>query len=382
MIVPYSFEPIGIIGGGQLGQMMAQSAMTLGIPVGVIDPDPNAPCSVVTSRFTVGRYDDFDSLISFGSDYSRITTEFEHINCNALDYLVSQGKRVAPNPDAVRLIQDKGLQKQFYARHGFPSPEFHLVENRRDINAYIDFLPAVLKLRKNGYDGKGVVSLFSQSDIENAFDLPSVLEKRISIHRELSVVAARDQFGTVLTYQPSELIAHPDAHLLQLLISPARLPATILTRAREIASDLINQLRIVGILAVEFFVTEDGRLLINEIAPRPHNSGHHTMDSAPFSQFDQHIRAVAGLPLGVIDTERPAAMVNLIGEPGNIGVPEIKSLAEWLQAPNVFIHWYGKSAVKPFRKMGHVTILSDTPDGAESIARRAMNELKVVAKVN
>ncbi len=359
--------------------MMLQAARSLNLQCGVLDPDSLAPCHIATHEFSIGSLLDFDSVVEFGRDYERVTTEFEHINCDALAQLEADGTIVYPSAAAIRLIQDKGLQKQFYADHGFPTSPFRLIDDRNALTGHTDFFPAIQKLRKLGYDGKGVYKLKSSESIPNAFDAPSIIEKWVDIAMEFSVIVARNPQGEIQTYKPVELIADPDVHLLRTLISPARIDPEIATHARDIASDLASQLKIVGILAVEFMLSSNGDLLINECAPRPHNSGHHTIQAAPYSQFEQHIRAVMGLPLGKITHETNAIMINLLGKPGHSGRALYRNLDQWLASPDVFVHLYGKKTTNPFRKMGHVTILSASFDDGLKLAAEIQASLEVVS---
>ncbi|NBV84154.1 5-(carboxyamino)imidazole ribonucleotide synthase, partial [bacterium] len=341
-------ERLGILGGGQLGVMMLQAARTLNLTCGILDSDLDAPCRIATHDFHQGSLLEPEDILRFGRQFDRITTEFEHINCDALAQLESEGKIVAPSSRCIRLIQDKGHQKEFYKSKGFPSPDFRLISSRDDLRDHTDFFPAIQKLRRMGYDGKGVYKLRSVSDIDGAFDGPSLIEDWIDIAMELSVIVCRTQSGDIQTFQPVELIADPEAHLLRYLISPARIDPKLAAQAVEIASDLANELGLVGLLAVEFMVSQSGKLLINECAPRPHNSGHHTIESCAHSQFEQHLRAVMGFPLGINKSERPAVMVNLLGKSGHFGPAQYTDCDRWFAHPNVFVHLYGKKQTKSF----------------------------------
>ncbi len=373
-------ERLGILGGGQLGLMMIQSARTLNLSCSVLDSDPDAPCSIATHDLHHGSLLNFDDVVQFGRRFDRVTTEFEHINCDALEILESEGKIVAPSSRCIRLIQDKGLQKQFYKTHGFPTADFRRIGSRDELYSHTDFLPAIQKLCRMGYDGKGVYKLRSSDDIGSAFDDPSIIESWVDIAMELSVIVCRGHNGEIRTFQPVELIADPDAHLLKTLISPARIEPKLASEAVTIASDLASTLGVVGILAVEFMISQSGQLLINECAPRPHNSGHHTIESCAHSQFEQHIRAVMGLPLGTNVTESPAVMVNLLGKQGVSGPVRYTNLDRWLAHPNVFVHLYGKKMTKSFRKMGHITILNPSVSDGLSIADDIQRSLEVVTQ--
>ena len=373
-------DRLGILGGGQLGLMMIQAARTLNLSCSVLDSDPDAPCRVATHDFRQGSLLNYEDVLQFGRDFDRITTEFEHINCDALEALEADGKIVGPSSRCIRLIQDKGLQKQFYKNNGFPTADFRLIESREALHSHTDFFPAIQKLRRMGYDGKGVYKLPSIDAIDFAFDDSSIIESWISIAMELSVIVCRGHNGEICTFQPVELIADTDAHLLKTLISPARIDPRLAAEAVTIASDLASTLGIVGILAVEFMISQSGQLLINECAPRPHNSGHHTIESCAHSQFEQHIRAVMGLPLGSNLTEAPAVMINLLGKSGVSGPVRYTNLDRWLAHPNVFVHLYGKKMTKSFRKMGHITILTPSVSNGLSIADDIQRSLEVVTQ--
>lgn len=373
-------QRLGIVGGGQLGLMMIQAAKTLNITCGILDPDPTCPCANATSELTVGSLMDYDDVVMFGIKYDVITTEFEHINCDALAYLEGLGKKVFPSSNTLRLIQDKGTQNRFFTDNGFPTPEFELIDSKDELDPTNLQFPVVLKSRRHGYDGKGVLILRSAQDIASAFDGPSVVETMVPIQTEISVIVARSVNGDQEVFDVVEMRANPAANLLATLISPARVSESIIKQATQIARDISNALSMVGVLAVEFFVTTDQQLLVNEVAPRPHNSGHHTIETCAFSQYDQHIRSVMQLPLGKNPTQQPAVMINLLGKYGHSGPTRYLNLDRWLSTPGVFVHLYGKLTTKSFRKMGHVTILSHSVTPALELAETIRNSLEVVAE--
>ncbi len=368
---------LGVLGGGQLGRMLIQSAINYNQDIHILDPDPNAPCKDIAQQFTVGSLKDFDAVYAFGKDCDLITVEIEAVNTDALQKLADEGKKVYPQPHLLALIQDKRKQKQFYLEHGVPTAEFILTENKDEVIANASFLPAVNKLGKEGYDGRGVQVLRTAADLDQAFDAPGLLEKLIDFDKEIAVTVARNERGEVVAYPAVECAFHPTANLVEFLFAPAGISPEIEKKAQAIAKDLILKLGLVGILAVELFVTRTGEVLVNEIAPRPHNSGHHTIEANFTSQFEQHLRAVMNWPLGNTALRCPAAMINLLGEPGYEGAVQVEGLDEALAEKGVYIHLYGKKHTKPFRKMGHVTLLGENIEEVKDKAQRIKNLIKI-----
>lgn len=376
-----SYRPktrLGILGGGQLGRMLIRETINLDVDVYVIDPDPDAPCRNICHSFAQGNFKDFDAVIAFGQGVDVITIEIEHVNVDALEKLESLGKKVFPQPNVIRLIQDKGAQKEFYRENGIPTPAYRLVEAGR-IGEHTDFFPAFQKLRTGGYDGRGVQSLRTADDLSKAFTEPSMLEKAVDIDKELSVIVSRNVQGEVATFPVVELDFNPQANLVEFLFSPASISAEVEATSQRIAKDVANKLGIVGLLAVELFLDKKGNVLVNEIAPRPHNSGHQSIEGNMTSQFMQHLRAVMGLAPGDTSMLRPSVMVNLLGEEGHTGEARYEGLEEVLSWKGVNVHLYGKRFTKPFRKMGHVTIIAETLVEAKNIAKRVQQTLKVKA---
>jgi 5-(carboxyamino)imidazole ribonucleotide synthase len=370
---------IGILGGGQLGRMMIQSAVNLNLTISVLDPDKNAPCKHLVKKFTQGSLTDYDTVYDFGKDKDLITIEIENVNIDALKQLEKEGKKVYPQPHVIELIQDKGSQKMFYQRNNIPSPDFFLVENKSQITKYRDYFPFFQKLRRGGYDGKGVSKLVSPHHLEKAFDAPSVLERLVDFEKELAVIVARNANGEIKCFPVVECEFSPQANLVEFLFSPANIKKTVEKEAIKIASDVAEKLGIVGLLAVELFLTKDGKVLVNEIAPRPHNSGHHTIEANVTSQFEQHLRAILNLPLGDTAIIKAGVMVNLLGDFGYEGPAVYQGMEDILKFSGVYIHLYGKALTKPFRKMGHVTIVDDDILKAKQKARIVKNTLKVIA---
>ena len=350
------YKKIGVLGGGQLGRMLIQEAINLDVELHCLENDDDAPCAKIAHGFKKGSITDKQTVLEFGAAFDLITVEIENVSIEALYELEGLGKKVFPQPRVLELIKDKGLQKQFYAQHNIPTAPFMLLDANSDDIPPLDF-PFVQKLRVGGYDGKGVKIIRSQTDWENRFTLPSVIEAMIPFEKELSVIVARNPNGEATCFDAVECEFNSEANLVEFQFSPAAISKEIEAKAQEIAKHVISTLDMVGLLAVEFFLTESGELLVNEIAPRPHNSGHHTIECCYTSQFAQHLRAILNLPLGDTRLIMPGAMLNILGSPGHEGPAVYEGLEEVLSLPGVYVHLYGKSTTKPFRKMGHVTVL-------------------------
>jgi len=358
--------------------MLIQSGIDFNIPFAVLDPDAHAPCSSLV-EFHHGKLTDFDAVMKFGSQCDIITIEIEIVNTAALKALAKEGKKVYPQPEIIELIQDKRTQKIFYRDYNIPTADFILVENAADVRKQKDFLPAVNKLGREGYDGRGVQVIRTSSDLNKAFDAPGLLEKLIDFDKEISVIVARNAQGEVKSFPPVEMVFHPEQNLVEYLFAPARLSKGLAAEADRIARKIIHELDMVGLLAVEMFVTKDSKVLVNEIAPRPHNSGHQTIEANVTSQYEQHLRSILGLPLGDTDIILPSAMVNLLGEPGHTGPAVYKGFEDVVKIPGVHVHLYGKQFTKPFRKMGHVTIVDPDMDALKRKADFVKDTLKVVS---
>lgn len=370
---------IGILGGGQLGRMTLQEAYNLNLHISILDPAIEAPSKNLSYEFVQGDFKDYDSVYSFGKNMDIVTIEFEDVNVDALEQLEKEGVKVYPQPAVLRIIQDKGLQKQFYRINKFPTSNYALINSRDEAKEAKVKFPVFQKLRTSGYDGYGVQQLKSKDDLESAFDAPSVLEEKVDLEKELSVIVARNDKGECKTFPMVELEFNPKANMVEFLFSPAIVNPTIEEKADELAIKLIKSLDMVGILAVEFFLSKDGSLLINEIAPRSHNSGHHSIEGNYTSQFGQHLRSILNLPLGDTSLRSPSVMINLLGEEGHHGIAQYEGLQEALKMKGVYPHLYGKETVKPFRKMGHITIINDDLAMAKELAIQLKNTVKVTA---
>lgn len=376
----YKDLKLGIIGGGQLGRMLIQAAVDLNVHIEVLDPNPEAPARAYAHAFTQGSLTDFDDVYEFGKRMDVLTIEIENVNTEALSKLASEGKIVQPDPGIIRLIQDKRDQKQFFDDMGLPTAPFRLVDNKADVLNMKDFLPAVNKLGKAGYDGRGVQVLKNEEDLSKAFDAPGILEKFIPFEKELAVLVARNAEGDTAVYPVVEMAFHPEHNLVEYLFAPATISMNVSRDAQEMARTIVEKLSYVGIMAVEMFLTAEGELLINEMAPRPHNSGHHTIRACFTSQYEQHLRAILGLPLGSTLQSSPAALVNLLGEAEHRGSASFKGIEEILHIPGAYPHVYGKAETKPFRKMGHVILLDQELESLQKKAKLVKSLLKVVAE--
>ncbi|GEM69847.1 N5-carboxyaminoimidazole ribonucleotide synthase [Sphingobacterium mizutaii NBRC 14946 = DSM 11724] len=370
---------LGILGGGQLGRMLIQEAINFNVNIHVLDPDPNAPCKKLCNQFEVGSLADFDTVYNFGKDLDMVTIEIEKVNVDALEALEEEGVMVYPQSRVIRLIQDKGLQKQFFKQNDIPTSAFQFISNKEGLANCQIALPYIQKLRKDGYDGKGVKKISTQADFETAFDAPSIVEELVPFEKEIAVMVARNDKGEMMTFPMVEMEFNPQVNLVEFLISPSTYSFDIQMKAESIAMKIANDLQIVGVLAVEMFLTADGDILVNELAPRPHNSGHQTIEGNYTSQFGQHLRAIFNLPLGNTASRANAIMVNLLGEPGYEGLARYEGIEEALGIEGVYVHLYGKKYTKPFRKMGHVTIVNQDRAIAIENARKVQELIKVIA---
>lgn len=373
----YGDLKLGILGGGQLGRMLIQESINFNITTHVLDPDANAPCKDLCNTFVKGSLTDYLTVYSFGKRVDLITIEIEKVNVDALQQLESEGVMVYPQSRVIRLIQDKGVQKQFFKENNIPTSPFKLIQNKKELISGNFPFPYIQKLRKDGYDGRGVHAVKSEADLDKAFDAPSLIENWVDFEKELAVIVSRNENGEIKTFPCVEMEFNPEANLVEFLISPSTLDPEILQRADRLAVKIAEDLKIVGVLAVELFLTRDGEILVNELAPRPHNSGHQSIEGNYTSQYEQHLRAIFNLPLGDTRPISHAVMINLLGEKGFEGTAEYEGLHEVLKMEGVYVHLYGKKLTKPFRKMGHVTILDDDRQRAIEKAKYVQNILKV-----
>lgn len=372
---------LGIIAGGQLGKMLIQEASKWDIRCYTMDNDEQCPASKLSTKFIKGSRFDFESVYNFGEMVDILTFEIESINVDALKALKSKGKLIVPDPSILELIQDKGKQKEFYTKNNIPTADYHFFENSDEITqahtSGIIKAPFVQKLRKGGYDGRGIAVINKADELTFLLDGSSVIEEKIDIYKEISVIAARNKKGQIKCFPVVEMIFDPKENLVDMLLCPALINEKTARIANEIASEIIEALQMEGLLAVEFFIDTAENVLVNEMAPRPHNSGHHTIESIITSQFEQHLRAIFNLPLGSTKLKLPSVMVNILGEEGYAGPVKYEGLTECMAIEGVKIHLYGKVITKPYRKMGHVTILSDTIEDALRKAKQVKQLIKV-----
>jgi 5-(carboxyamino)imidazole ribonucleotide synthase len=350
---------IALLGGGQLGRMFLENALRYNAKVHVLDPDAHCSCALLASRFTQGSFDDIDTVLHFASDADVVGIEIEHVSVEALEQLKAMGKTVVPDPDVLRTIKDKGLQKKFYRDNGIPTSDFTLIDDIAEAAAHPSLFPAFLKARQGGYDGKGVMAMRTVADGANAFAGPYVLERRAEIQLELAVLVVRSAKGAHVVYHPVEMVFDPKFNLVDHVRAPARIPADVAQQAKALALRVANAFGAPGLYAVELFLTTDGSMLVNETAPRAHNSGHHTIEACASSQFDQLLRVYMGWPLGDATLRGHAAMINLVGEAGT-GPADVKGLDDVLHVPGTFVHLYGKQETRTGRKMGHVSVVASS----------------------
>ena len=371
---------IGIIGGGQLGKMTAQKAKKLGFRVVVLDPSPDAPAGQVADEQIVGGLRDASRIRELVESCALTTYDIEHIDAQVLQALEAEGHVIRPSGKLLELVQDKLLQRDLYANAGIPQPEYARCDEPGP-EAFEAFgYPLVQKARKGGYDGRGVAIIEGPEQANSALAGPSLLERKIDIEKELAIVVARGLDGAIACYPLVEMEVDPETNQLDLLLSPARVAPDVAKRAEEIAIAVVEALDGAGVFGVELFLTKSGELLVNEVAPRPHNSGHFTYEATMTSQFEQHLRAVAGLPLGSTEQYLPAAMVNLLGAPGEIGPVLYNGLTDALAVPGALIHIYGKAETRPSRKMGHVTVLDADLEKARAKAIAVRDKIRVCAE--
>ena len=375
---------LGILGGGQLGKMLLSETQKWDIHTHVLDPNPEAPCRTGCHVFKQGSLMDYETVFEFGKNLDVLTIEIESVNLDALSDLEQQGVKTYPRAETLRFIQDKGVQKTFYAQHQIPTSPFELYESRSAlIEAYHSgafVFPQVWKICRGGYDGNGVQVLRAVEDFEKIPDAPCVLERLIPFTHELAVIVARAPSGQEVTYPVVEMEFHPEANQVEYVICPARIDDNLAHKAQEVALKVSRALKHEGLLAVELFATKTGDILVNEVAPRPHNSGHYSIEAAYTNQFEQHIRAILDLPLGNTQSKVAGIMVNLVGSEGHTGPVHYENIEEILGIPGVTPHIYGKKETRPFRKMGHVTIVHEDMAQARSIAQKVKQRINVISK--
>lgn len=375
---------LGILGGGQLGKMLLQDCNRYDIFSKVMDPNKEAPCQKICNEFIVGDLTNYDQVVSFCEDVDIVTVEIENINTDALAFLERNGKKVFPPSKTLKTIQNKSKQKDFYIKNNLPTSNYKNYQSLKEL--MVDFnegrikLPSVWKSAKFGYDGKGVKIIYEIGDLKNLPDVPCLIEEKVKIKKEISVIVARNQNKEQKCFPVAEMEFNNDSNLVEYIICPANISKELEKNALEIAGKTAESFNSIGLLAVELFVTENNEILINEVAPRPHNSGHHTIECCLTSQFDQHIRSVLNLPLGDTSLKSPGAMVNLIGENKIEGNVVYQNIEKILAIPGVSAHFYGKKKSRLNRKMGHITIVHNDINEAIKIGKKVKKLIKVTAE--
>ena len=375
---------LGILGGGQLGKMLLSQTLKWDIRTLVLDPSAEAPARLGCNAFFQGDLMDYDTVYRFGKQVDLLTFEIENVNVDALERLESEGVRVFPTPKSLRIIQDKGLQKVFYKEHGIPTAPFELFSSVALLQEAVKegrwSFPFVWKSTRFGYDGNGVKIVRQKQDLDTLPDTPCLAEVCAPIEKELAVIVARRPSGEVALYPVVEMEFHPEANQVEYVLCPARIPSTISEKAQQIALQVAEAFGSIGLLAVELFLTQEGEIWVNEVAPRPHNSGHYSIEASYTSQFEQHLRAILDLPLGSPKSKVAGVMVNLVGAEGYAGDVIYEHIEEVLALEGVTPHIYGKRQTRPFRKMGHITITHPDIETARAIAQKVKETIAVVSK--
>ena len=374
---------LGILGGGQLGKMLLVETRKLDIKTCVLAPDKDAPSRLDCDSFLVGDLMDYDTVLAFGEQADLITTEIESINIDALETLEKQGKKVYPSSKTLRTIQSKSTQKLFYQDHEIPTAPFSRFAHTSEIKTalYHEALafPFVWKSARFGYDGQGVKVVRVADDLDKLPNVECIVEDFIPFKNELAVIVARNPSGKVVNYPVVEMEFHPQANQVEYVICPARIPESMSKKAVEIALKVSDAFQHVGLLAVEMFQTQNDEILVNEVAPRPHNSGHYSIEGSYTSQYQQHIRAILNLPLGNTESKLAAVMVNLVGQEGYQGNVIYKGIENILTKKGVSVHIYGKKTTRAFRKMGHVTVVAKKLSEARATAQVIKNSIEVIS---
>ncbi|MFY8182399.1 MAG: 5-(carboxyamino)imidazole ribonucleotide synthase [Flavobacterium sp.] len=374
---------LGILGGGQLGKMLLTETRKFDIQTLVLEPSEEAPARYSCNAFYKGSLMDYDTVYQFGKMVNLLTIEIENVNLDALDVLESEGLPIFPSPKTLRLIQNKGRQKDFYVENNIPTSPHQRFVDLNDLRKSLEKdeleFPFVWKCAQFGYDGNGVKIVRSTIDLINLPEVECIAEQMVPFKNELAVIVARSVSGEVKTYPVVEMEFHPEANQVEYVICPARIDDKVAQKATEIALKVSESFNHVGLLAVEMFQTEDDEILVNEVAPRPHNSGHYSIEASYTSQFENHLRAILDLPLGNTDSKVAGIMVNLVGEEGFSGQVVYENIEKIMAIDGVTPHIYGKRETRPFRKMGHVTIVNENMVDARKIAEEVKNSIRVIS---
>ncbi len=374
---------LGILGGGQLGKMLLTETRRLDIHTLVIDPSNEAPCRIGSNEFYEGDLNDYNTVYNFGKSTDVLTFEIEHVNTDALEQLEREGVKVYPQPAMLRIIKNKADQKDFYIKNDIPTAGFKrfgsIVLLKEALTTEVVEMPFVWKSAEGGYDGNGVKVVRTMADLESLPNVECIAETMVPFKNELAVIVARNPSGEVRAYPVVEMEFHPEANQVEYVICPARIEDSVAEKATAIALQVSEAFRHVGLLAVEMFQTEEDEILVNEVAPRPHNSGHYSIEASYTSQFEQHLRAILDLPLGSTESKAAGIMVNLVGAEGYSGNVVYENIDDILKLDGVTPHIYGKKQTRPFRKMGHVTIVNEDIAEARKIAEQVKNTIRVIS---
>ena len=363
--------------------MLAEAASPWGLDIRFLDKDVHFPVASINRAFVEGNFKNYEDVLEFGSQMDIVTVEIESVNLEALKELKKRGIQVNPSPEILETVIDKGRQAEFYAEHGFPIPKHTSYDNLSNIrlalqNGLLSY-PFVQKARRDGYDGRGVAIINGPADLDKLMDVPSIVQEKIEIEKELAVMVARNAGGEVAVYPPVEMVFTNIANLLDYQSCPASIDHALALDLQKLSLELADHFDLVGIMAVEFFLDKAGKIWVNEVAPRPHNSGHHTIEAAVTSQFEQHLRAILNLPLGNTDLTYSSVMINVLGEPGFEGPAKIDGSEQILGETGAHLHWYGKKETRPFRKMGHLTLCGPDIEALKARVSAFKKTVKVIA---
>ena len=377
-------KTLGILGGGQLGKMLLYTTRKWDIKTHVLDPSEEAPSKVACDYFEVGDFKDYETVYDFGKKVDVLTFEIEHVNLDALKQLEKEGVQVYPSAATLELIQNKSTQKDFYLANNIPTAPYQNFKNLEQLKTAVQNnslnIPFVWKSALMGYDGNGVSVVRNQEQLKALPDVVCLAEDLIPFSHELAVIVCRNPSGKVVAYPTVEMEFHPEANQVEYVLCPTRLGEDVTEKAQKIALQVSESFKHVGLLAVELFLTETGEILVNEVAPRPHNSGHITIETSYTDQFEQHIRAILDLPLGNTENKVSGVMVNLVGTENHSGAVYYEQMNTILAMPGVIPHIYGKKDTRPFRKMGHVTIINENLEEARKIAEDVKKTIQVISK--
>ena len=369
---------LGILGGGQLGRMLLTETQKWDIFTSILDPAENAPCSAICNEFTQGDFNDYETVVAFGKKVDILTVEIEHINIKALFQLQKEGVKIYPQPEVLQTIQHKGKQKDFYIKHAIPTATYRRFESNKEFQMESFDYPVVWKSAQFGYDGMGVKVVRNKSDLQALPDVSCIIEEYIPIEKEFAVIVARNKKGETKSYPVVEMEFHPEANQVEYVICPAEISEDLIAKIQKIVLQVANSFKHIGLLAIEFLMDKDGNIIVNEVAPRPHNSGHYSIEASYTNQFEQHLRAILNLPLGNTASKLAGIMVNLVGEEYYFGDVVYQNMEKILTWDGVTPHLYGKKQTRSFRKMGHVTIVNKDVKKARELAKKVKNTIRVI----